>query len=198
MAKPKGLELSKSNVSQTINLEELLGVSFRGQKDLRLAIAQAVIDHIVKRTREENKDLNGKRFTKYSKDYIESTVFSVLKDSTTPNMELTGAMLASIGVLKDGPNTIQIGYDDQEEILKAYNHNVGDTVPARKFFGITNDDAKKLIEKEFKSDLARLKGRDPNKTTVSEILSRGILSEASEAARQIVTTFTTLDDFDAG
>lgn len=198
MAKPKGLELSKSNVSQTINLEELLGVSFRGQKDLRLAIAQAVIDHIVKRTREENKDINGKRFAKYSKDYIESTVFSLLKDSTVPNMELKGSMLASIGVLKDGPNTIQIGYDDQEEILKAYNHNVGDTVLARKFFGITNDDAKKLIEKEFKSDLARLKGRDPNKRTVSEILSRGILSEASEAARQIVTTFTTLDDFDAG
>lgn len=195
--KVKGLTLSKSDVSQTINLEELLGVSFRGKKDLRLAIAQAVIDAIVERT-EKGKDISGNEFAKYSKDYKASTTFKLLKDSTKPNMTLTGAMLASIDVLGDGPNTIRIGYRDNEETLKAFNHNTGDTVPARKFFGMTQKQVKELISSEFKDEIASLKGRDPERQTVADILARGFVASDTNAANQLLLTFNTLEDFDAG
>jgi len=194
MAKVKGLNLSKSQVSQTLNLEELLGVSFRGQKDLRLAIAQRVIDYIVERT-EDGKDIRGNSFSAYKPSYKKSTVFELLKDSSDPNMKLTGTMLASIDVLSEGSNTIVIGFDDKTETLKAFNHNTGDTVRKREFFGIRPDDARKLIKSEFGDELAELEGRDPNRITVSEILSRGILVESNDSANGLAIVFNTIEDF---
>lgn len=191
MAKLKGLTLSKTNVSQTLNLEEILGVSFRGEKDLRLAIAQAVIDYIATRTQDKNVDVNGRPLKDYSKKYIESSVFQLLKDGKTPDMTLTGSMLSNMDVLADGPNTVVIGFTDREEKLKAYNHNVGDTLPKRSFFGVTNKEVKELVTKEFGDELARIKGRDPRKKSVQDILAQGVLVEANN-----VRIFQTLEDFD--
>ncbi len=191
MVKVKGLTLSKSEVSQTLNLEELLGVSFRGQRELRLAIAQRVIDYIVERT-QNGKNIRNQDFLEYKDSYKESTVFDLLKDSTTPNMTLTGTMLASIDVLADGPNTVVIGFEDGTEILKAYNHNIGDTVKKREFFGIRADDFKKLIKDEFGPDL---NPRDPERLTVSEVLSQGILVEATDSAEGLAIVFNTIEDF---
>jgi hypothetical protein len=195
MAKVKGLTLSKSEVSQSLNLEEILGVSFRGQRELRLAIAQRVIDYIVERTRDKGVDIRNQDFKAYANSYKDSTVFELLKDSDEPNLSLTGTMLASIDVLSDGPNTVVIGFDDATETLKAFNHNTGDTVKKREFFGIRADDAKKLIESEFSDELDRLENRDPNRQTVSEILARGILVEATDAAEGLAIVFNTIEDF---
>jgi hypothetical protein len=160
----KGLQLSESNVSQTIDLEELLGVSLEGERALRLAIAQSVIDYIRDRT-QSGQSVSGGSFKPYSKEYRDSAEFQILKGGdTTVNLTLTGSMLADMDVLNDGPNTITIGFTDTTETAKAYNHNVGDSVPARPFFGVSEDEALDLIMSEFGQEIEDLKGRGSQRT----------------------------------
>lgn len=174
MAKVKGLTLSRRDVSQTINLEELLGVSFAGERALRLAIAQKVIDHIIERT-QSGADLNGKTFKPYSSEYKESAEYKILKSGGKVNMTLTGNMLGDIDVLSDGPNTIHYGFEDPEEIAKAYRHNTGDAgMPKREFFGVTEGEARDLIMSEFGSEIRDLKGQG-SRRTIGQLIADGVL-----------------------
>lgn len=195
MANLKGLTLKKSDVSQVINLEDLFGVSFSGEKSLRLAIAQKVIDHIVKRT-EEGSSVFGGGFKPYSEDYKNTAEFKLLKDGDTVNMKLTGSMLNDINLLSDSANTIRIGFEDETEILKAFNHNTGDTVPRRAFFGVTEKEAKEIILEDFSAEIARLKGNDPAKQTVKEIMEQGVLKKALEIlnSKDANLIFNTIED----
>ena len=178
MAKIKGLNLSKRDVSQTINLEDMFGVSFQGEKALRMAIAQKVIDYIVKRT-QEGKDISGKNLAKYSKDYIESAEFELAgKSPSEVNMTLTGMMLSQLDLLSDSPNTIRIGWEDNEQILKAFNHNTGDTVKPRPFFGVTEKEAKEVILEEFEKDIESLKRGGDNRKTIGDILGDAFKTRA--------------------
>lgn len=190
----KGLTLKKSDVSQTINLEELFGVSFRGERELRLAIAQKIIDHIKERT-EKGKSINGGGFAPYSKEYKKTTIFQLLKDGTTPDLTLTGNMLASMDVLGEGPNTVRIGFEDEKEKLKAFNHNTGDTVPKRPFFGVTKDEAKRVVLDEFKEEIDRLKGKESG-LTVADLMEQGKLLGAHDQAKALSLLFSTVDDLD--
>lgn len=190
----KGLTLKKSDVSQTINLEELFGVSFRGERELRLAIAQKIIDHIKERT-ESGKTVSGGSFAPYSKEYKKTTIFSLLKSGNTPDLTLTGNMLASIDVLGEGPNTIRIGFGDETERLKAFNHNTGDTVPRRPFFGVSKEEAKKVVLEEFKEEIDRLKGKESG-LTVADLINNGKLLGAYDQAKALNIAFATMDDLD--
>jgi len=173
----KGLTFKKTDVSQIINLEDIFGVSFAGEKSLRLAIAQKVIDHIVKRT-ESGESAFGGSFKPYSQDYKNTADFKLLKSGDNVDMKLTGAMLNDINLLSDSANTIRIGFEDELEKLKAFNHNTGDTVPRRQFFGISEREVKEVVMEDFSDDIARLEGRDPAKQTVKEIMEQGVLRKA--------------------
>lgn len=190
----KGLTLKKSDVSQTINLEELFGVSFRGERELRLAIAQKIIDHIKERT-ESGKTVSGGSFAPYSKEYKKTTIFNLLKSGTTPDLTLTGNMLASMDVLGEGPNTVRIGFGDELERLKAFNHNTGDTVPRRPFFGVSKDEAKRIVLDEFKEEIDRLKGKSSG-LTVADLIEQGKLLGAHDQAKALSIAFNTMDDLD--
>lgn len=156
MAKFKGLIETKRKVSQTINLEELLGVDFTGQSGLRNAIAQAVIDFVVERT-EGGDDNTWTPFKSYSEKYKESAEFELAgKSDREINLTLTGNMLSAIDVLSEGRSTIEIGIRG-DEAPKAYNHQVGDTVPKRAFLGVSMDDLSDLIEQEFGSEIDELR-----------------------------------------
>jgi len=176
MAKFPGLSLERRDVSQTFNLEELLGVSFRGETSLRLAIAQAVIDRIVERTQDENVDRSGNRFEGYSEEYEDTTAFKLLKDGDV-DMTLTGNMLNSIEVLNHGPNTIQIGFE-------------------RAFFGIEENEFKSLVEDEFGSELSRLRGQEPRSRSLDEIFEQAAqvsaINQLSEESFPTTTVATIL------
>lgn len=177
-----GLDLSERKVAQTINLEQILGVSFKGEKALRLAIAQAAIDHIIERT-QSGKAVQGGGFKPYSKDYKDSTAFKLLKDDGAPvNMTLTGSMLADIDVLGDGENTIQIGFRDKTETAKAFNHNTGDTLPKRPFFGISDKEIKSIVKDQFSREISRLKGNPNEALTVAEVMRTGIFLSSLEGS----------------
>ena len=147
-AQTKGLKLSENEVSQTIDLRELFGVSLSGNGALKEAIAQDIIDLIKERT-DSGKSVNGGNLKKpYSKTYSESLEFEVFgKSKNDINMKLTGTMLDTMDVLSNSANTIKIGWSGDEQAAKAYNHNVGDTVPKRPFFGINKSELNKIKSK---------------------------------------------------
>lgn len=148
--------MSQSEVSQTFDLKQILGIDVSDFPEVKQAIGQAIIDKIISRT-ESGEDVSGKNFKGYSKEYVNSLAFKAFgKSENDVNLTLTGSMLGTIDIIEDSGNKIKIGWSDDTENAKAYNHNTGDTVKKREFFGITSDDIK-AISNEFKPDLRKSK-----------------------------------------
>lgn len=143
----------KDRVYQRFNLKEIFGVDFSDKPDLKEAIAQVIIEKIKTRT-EDGLAIGGKRELQspYSDEYSKSLSFKAAgKSKRKVNMKLTGDMLGLLDMIKETSNTIEIGWDD-DQAPKAYNHNVGDTVPKRPFFGLSATEIAAL-KKEFGSEV---------------------------------------------
>ena len=130
--KPK---YSLSDVSQEIDLEEVLG-RVPSDVEARQFIDDA-INLIIERT-QSGEDINGKAFKQYSKDYAE------IKGVSRGDVDLTffGDMLAGINGENEGA-TVKL-FMEPDQVPKAYNHNVGDTLPRRTFFGLTNSEIESI------------------------------------------------------
>jgi hypothetical protein len=108
-------KISKSEIFQEFDLEDLLGYApSKRQKEL---FADLVIDKMVERT-VEGKDINNRKFRRYTKDYAEK------KGVTTSSVDLTltGDMLNSISDKTSGKVKVEIAKD---ETPKAYGHISG-------------------------------------------------------------------------
>lgn len=154
MAKVKGITLKKNKVEQTFDLSDLFGASLKGRRDVKEAIGQAIIDKIITRT-ESGKAIGGKTKLKkpYSKSYQKSLDFKAAgKSKNSINMSLTGDMLGLLDIKKQSGDSITIGWKDKVENNKAFNHNTGDTVPRREFFGLNKKEMGD-IKREFKSEV---------------------------------------------
>jgi len=122
-------------------------------KSQRRAIADLAIEFMVDRTL-EGRDVNGKRFPKYSKGYIESLDFkNAGKSPGKVDLQLSGDMLASIALLNETDGKIVVGIPDGSEEAGRAEGNIlgsygGDPNPkkARKFLGINKDNLKKIID----------------------------------------------------
>lgn len=149
-------KISLSEISQVINLDEFgLSIETKAEKE---ALAERIIDYMVKRV----EGGTGMSFSgdtgrpvnlsskPYSPAYKSSLAFKAWgKKPGTVNMKLTGDMLGLIDVISTEGNKIKIGLTDDLQIKKAYNHNTGDTVPKRPFFGINKTEMRE-IAREFK------------------------------------------------
>jgi phage gpG-like protein len=178
-------KITKSQISQTINLKEFLDFDFSSRDDLMQSIGQKIIDRIVERTQsgqsiEIGDDGNAKFGTlkgPYKKEYVESLEFKAAgKSKGKVNLTLNGDMLSSIDFRIKG-NQIILEIDDEEQILKAFNHNTGDTLPKRPFFGISKSEIKEILEpvKDAlpKIKKARASDRDEALLDVLEDLENG-------------------------
>lgn len=130
--KPK---YSLSEVSQEIDLTEILGRT-PSEVEARQFIDDA-INLIIERT-QSGEDINGKSFKQYSEDYAK------LKGVSRGAVDLTlmGDMLAGINGELDRGN-IKL-FIEEDQVPKAYNHNVGDTLPRRTFFGLTDSEIESI------------------------------------------------------
>jgi hypothetical protein len=100
----------------------------------------------------------------YSKTYSESLDFIAAgKSKSDVNMSLTGDMLASVQVEDRGGNKIAVYIDGETEVLKAYNHITGDTVPKRPFFGVSKKDVKEVVS-DFESEIESIDTREGSRT----------------------------------
>lgn len=157
MSKTK-TKMTEQEVSQTFNLKEIFGVDVSDMPELKQAFGQALIDHMVERT-ESGVDKNGQKFSAYPKSYKESDAFKAFGKTSKVNLTMTGDMLAQIDIVEAKANEIKIGWRDDTENAKAYNHNTGDTVTKRPFFGINDKDLSN-VSKEFKPDFTKAKNDD--------------------------------------
>jgi hypothetical protein len=73
------------------------------------------------------------------------------------NLDLTGSMLDSLDFEVDG-TTLRIGIFDSSQTPKAYNHNVGDTLPQRQFIPLEGQTFKRDIMGEIDAIIGELLG----------------------------------------
>lgn len=187
---PNNLTLTEQEVSQTFNLLELTGVDLQDQDDLKNKIAQDLIDAIVRRS-ESGTDRAGSSFKPYKKSYINSEQFEAFdKNASQVNMRLSGGMLASMEPLNTAGNDIKIGWNDPTENAKAYNHNKGETVTKREFFGLTKEQVKEVLSK-YKKDIDKIKQQSQAPDAVTQFINNiGQFDEAQEQG----TVFISLED----
>lgn len=122
----------------------------------RQAIAQDVIDFIVKRSK-DGRDVNGKRFPGYSKEYTKSLDFKIAgKSKSNIDLTLSGEMLDSIQLISEKSGNLLIGFDKSDAKLngKAEGNQLGTygrskpiAGKARPFLGISKDDLRSILSK---------------------------------------------------
>lgn len=137
-------------VKYKVNLQDMFGERVPDDEDFRGAVVQAVIDRIIERT-ESGIDKSGHRFKGYSAAYKKAT-----GKSDPPDLKLTGDMLANIDIIDKSPQTITLGFPDETENAKAYNHTEGITVPRRDFFGLPKKELA-AIASQFREELREIK-----------------------------------------
>lgn len=161
----------------------------------RQAIAQDVIDFIIKRTR-DGKDVKGKDFPgKYSNAYTSSADYKIAgkpKSGKPINLSLTREMLNELSFLSDKKGEIIVGYDkgDTELNGKVEGNRLGTygqskPIPgkARDFLGITQKDLQTILKNYPLSD--RQKSKENAETNLlakaeAEELAQGIDIEEFE------------------
>ena len=122
--------ISQSEMSQTIQLSRYLGRNAsQAEKTL---FAELIVERINQRTLDGQTN-GGARFKRYSEQYAAKK--GVSRDSV--DLFLEGDMLDSLEANVQGNEVkIEIG-GNSVETAKGYNHQVGDTLPKRNWFGVT-------------------------------------------------------------
>lgn len=133
------LTVTLDEVSQSIDLSQYLGREPTESEKENFAIE--AIDRIENRTL-DGLDKNGRKFTKYSKEYAKKKGVSI----SAVDLFDEGKLLDSLNRFSDreSGSSVVIGIDDDLETKIAYNHQVGDTLPKRSFFGLSDSEAEAI------------------------------------------------------
>jgi signal peptidase I len=157
-----GIRLTKTRISQKLDMNDLVGKDISGDLVLIRKIAQGVIDYMVTRAGEGRGIDRVKLRTPYSERYAQSLPFKAAgKSKNKVNMRLSGDMLRALDILEEDGPTVVIGIDDEVEAIKAYGHQTGfeghPTIPQdvyrRPFFGVTKNEFQKFVLPKFKDDI---------------------------------------------
>lgn len=124
-----------------MNLTEKLKKLPRSKrKEAKELIGVFVLDSIYNDTSSAISPVTGKRFTPLSDKY--KKVKKKITGKTIADLRLFEKMLPSLKV-RNTTDGIKLEVTNKKEILKAYNHNTGDTLPQRQFLP---DDGGESIE----------------------------------------------------
>jgi hypothetical protein len=161
-------------VKYKINFQKIFGSRVPDDQEFKEKVVQAVIDRIVERT-QDNVSIHGKPFAQYSDAYAKKK--GVAKGDV--DLTLSGDMLAAIDVIDSTAQTVTIGFPDETENAKAWNHMTGDTVKKREFFGLPQKELEE-IARSFSGELEDIQnsereGRNIEDEELEDVL-RSILS----------------------
>lgn len=155
---PKVSKSGAYTVEQEIDLKELFGVDMKDYPEIKALVGEAIIETIRNRT-ESGRGIrfNGDRsstygFKGYSDEYKASPEFRAFNKTSKVDLTMTGDMLGMLDIIDDSGNKITVGWEDSEQNAKAYNHQEGDTVPPRPFFGVSKSELKDISSK-YKSEI---------------------------------------------
>lgn len=141
---PKGTRrITKEKSLQRINLKDLLG---RTPTDTEKETFTLSAIEIINQRTLDGKDIDGKKFTPYSKAYAEK------KGVPQSAVDLfdTGDMLDDIerDTSSETKNTIAISIDEDFAATKSFAHNTGEgKMPKREFFGVTRNEAEQIASR---------------------------------------------------
>ena len=100
------------------------------------------------------------KFLGNSSSPVQGAPFKVLKaDKTVSRLFETGSLWSNIehGQYRDG---VQIGVFDPDDIPKGFNHNVGDTLPTRRFIPLKGEKFKPSIINGVNAIMKRIRSGD--------------------------------------
>lgn len=136
-----------------INLTEIFGERPPDDEKFRQEIADAVVE-IVKARTQDGISAKGNKFTKYSDKYAKK------KGVSPGDVDLTfdGDMLEALDMIESTSQTITLGFDDELQNAKAWNHNTGDTVPKRQFLGLMKKEMEEIAQR-YADELQSIKAQ---------------------------------------
>lgn len=135
------------------NVQTWVKIPAQYTEEERKAIALEILNFIRERSA-QGVDVNGSSFKGYSKEYMKSLDFKNAGKGRTPNLQLSGDMLAAIKLLDSERGRIKIGYDTSDSEagraegnqIGSYGQPSGDKSKARPFIGINPKHLKKILE----------------------------------------------------
>ena len=146
------VEKSQEKMELTVDLADEFGLEIRGNNALKMEIGEAYVQEIKARAQSGNR-LGGGKMRRYTKAYAEFK--GVGRDDV--DLTLTSDMLESLSVIGLSDNGVIIGFNQPDQDPKAFNHDTGDTLPRRPFFGLQKNELKR-VKKEFLPDVAAAAG----------------------------------------
>ena len=176
--------MQEDKVTQEIDLQEVFGVDLSGHPEIKERFGQACLDYQIERTK-KGIDVNGNRFEGYDPDYVDSLEFKAWgKSKNKVNMTLRGEMLGLLDLVDTSGNKIKYGWEDNVQAAKAYNHNTGDTVKQRQFFGLTQKQIEHIAQ-DFIEDVKNIKEQisEGDQATLKLIAIFAAVKEQEQAQR---------------
>jgi hypothetical protein len=115
----------------------------RNEKDeLKEIIGEHLINNILMKVSDSISPVTGKKFKKLNEAYANREK----NGDRSANLELYGSMLNALEV-ESTDKGIMIGVFDDDEAIKLYNHNVGDTLPKRQVIPDKGQNFTKVVQK---------------------------------------------------
>ena len=122
------MAISKSKVTKIINLD-LSGIPEEDRDDAKQEVIDFLKEQLLVDYSNRLSPVDGKTWKGLSPDYKEFK--ATISSDVSANMELNGDMLDSLEVRDRDGNSIEAGFFDSKQAIKAFNHTTGDTVPKR-------------------------------------------------------------------
>jgi hypothetical protein len=122
--------ISKDETSFELDLGEILGDLPRSRRKEALTdVGEFLVESVLDYLGQGKSPVSGVRsFKQLNKSYAEKEK----EGDRLPNLDLHGDMLNALTFKVKGSKVI-IGIFDEDQAIKSYNHNVGDTLPKRQF-----------------------------------------------------------------
>lgn len=142
------MPITKDDVSFTYDVSKhLKGVPEEDREDAAYEAGEAALQKIHEFMGKERSPVKGEKgFPKLNKDYASFKQSKV--GNKKPNLLLNGDLIESMEV-ESNESSFTISVEGTTNKLKAYNHNIGDTLPKRQFLP---DDKRK---QELKGDVVK-------------------------------------------
>lgn len=144
------MPITQSKVTKILDLD-LDGIPRDKREAAKAEVMDYIKEQVIADIGEATSPVTGAKFKKLSKEYAEEK--SEVSSNVIPNMELTGAMMDALDVVDKGGSKIEIGWFDEEQAVKAFNHTTGDTVAKRPLLPSPKDDFRGGIMSEIASIL---------------------------------------------
>jgi len=150
------MPITKDEVSYTYDLDDLLkDVPEEDREDAALDAGEAALGAVKSYMEGQSSPVSSQgRYKALSKEYKKKK--RKIAGNERANLKLFGDLDESLEVDADD-NSFTISVKGRENTLKAYNHNVGDTLPKRQFLPDEGQKFKRNVVAKIKEQIAKYK-----------------------------------------